>query len=42
MIDMKKQSKLGDNENHVVVVANEDLLVSCDENAVNFVCDESS
>lgn len=39
---MKKQSKLGDNENHVVVVANYDLLVSCDENVVNIVFDESS
>ncbi|KAH0717971.1 hypothetical protein KY285_014002 [Solanum tuberosum] len=29
--DMKQQKKEGDNENRVVVVANDDLLVSCDE-----------
>lgn len=39
---MRQQKKEGDNENRVDVVANDDLLVSCDENVVNLVRDESS
>ena len=38
--DMKQQNKEGNNENRVAVVANDDLLISC-ENAVNLVRDES-
>lgn len=38
---MRQQKKQGDNENRVDVVSNDDLLVSYDENVVNFVCDES-
>ena len=40
--DMKQQKREGDNENRVAVVANDDLLVSCDANAINLVRDESS
>ena len=40
--DMTQQKREGDNENCVAVVANNDLLVSCDENAINLVRDESS
>ena len=39
--DMKQQKKEGDNENHIVVIANDYLLVSCDENFINLVRDES-
>ena len=40
--DMRQQKREGDNENRVAVVANDDLLVSCDANAINLVRDESS
>ena len=40
--DMRQQKREGDNENRVAVVANNDLLVSCDENVINLVRDESS
>ncbi|PHU21416.1 hypothetical protein BC332_06523 [Capsicum chinense] len=40
--DIRRQKKEGDNENRVVVVANDDLLVACGENAINLVRDESS
>lgn len=38
---MKQQKKVGDNENRVAIVAKDDLLVACGENAINLVCDES-
>ena len=38
---MRQQKREGDNENRVAVVANDDLLVSCDANAINLVRDES-
>ena len=38
---MKQQKKGDNNENCVVVVANDDLLISCDKNVVNYVHDES-
>ena len=40
--DMRQQKREGDNENRVAVVANDNLLVSCDANAINLVRDESS
>ena len=40
LIGIPKEIK--NNENRVAVVANDDLLVSCDANAINLVRDESS
>ncbi|KAF3650280.1 Eukaryotic translation initiation factor 3 subunit A [Capsicum annuum] len=40
--DIRRQKKEGDNENCIVVVANDDLLVACGESVINLVCDESS
>ena len=39
--DMRQQ-KRENNENRVAVVANDDLFISCDANAINLVHDESS
>lgn len=39
---MKQQNKEGDNENPVDVLSNDHLLVSCDDNVVNLICNESS
>ncbi|XP_055830948.1 uncharacterized protein LOC129899979 [Solanum dulcamara] len=35
---MRQYKKDGDNENHVSIIAKDDLLVTCGENAINLVC----